>query len=40
MKILEFKDNHDKNVTIPLLKAFFKSVSYPLGSEFGVSIES
>lgn len=33
MKLLEFKDNHNNNVTIPLLKSFFKSVSYPLGSE-------
>ncbi|MGF2189597.1 hypothetical protein ACQUD0_04595 [Vagococcus fluvialis] len=33
MKILEFKDNHNNNVTIPLFKSFFKSISYPLGNE-------
>lgn len=33
MKLLEFKDSHNKNVTIPLFKSFFKSVSYPLGNE-------
>lgn len=33
MKLLEFKDNHNNNITIPLFKSFFKSVSYPLGNE-------
>ncbi|MGF2142050.1 hypothetical protein ACQUD9_05205 [Vagococcus fluvialis] len=33
MKLLEFKDTHNNNVTIPLLKSFFKSVSYPLADE-------
>ncbi|MDT2864281.1 MULTISPECIES: hypothetical protein [Vagococcus] len=33
MKLLEFKDNHNNNVSIPLLKSFFKSVTYPLADE-------
>ena len=33
MKLLEFKDNQNNKVTIPLLKSFFKSISYPLGNE-------
>lgn len=33
MKILEFKDNHNNNVTIPLFNSFFKSISYPLTDE-------
>ncbi|MBO0476177.1 hypothetical protein DOK76_03790 [Vagococcus sp. DIV0080] len=33
MRLLKFKDTHNNNVTIPLLKSFFKSVSYPLSDE-------
>lgn len=30
MKILEFTDNRNNKINIPLLKSIFKSISYPL----------
>ena len=37
MKLLEFKDIYNNNVTIPLFKSFFKSVSYPIANELSLA---